>query len=310
MKEESNDNNLGLEEEKKESSPMRAARTELEIWQEGLLLEKNESSPSPLNALHEGLPKELKGIVFKDEGELWKEQEKIGLSDLDIVLNSEGYAVWREMPGEIHVRGVNVIQSEFFKWKQEQGAVFFATKEPNVFVSDSFGRDRRNKKRCPDFAIWGPDRVDQDGDDSLFDVRLGKSMNPHAIFQFSWGNGIEKEKCAVDDMSMYAGTEDLAPLGLPKMLYLIKVARKGGSSAQPDSPAYGFDVYKVHQGARTADVPTFTYRVGRDEDVTIEVKPQFMGLPQDANSFLVSLAKIRARMAISGVVFEAENHDE
>jgi hypothetical protein len=69
-------------------------------------------------------------------------------------------------------------------------------------------------------------------------------------------------------------------------------------------------VYKVHQGASTADIPTFTYRVGRVEDVTIEVKPQYMGLPQDANSVSVSLAKIRARMAISGVVFEAENHDE
>jgi hypothetical protein len=88
-------------------------------------------------------------------------------------------------------------------------------------------------------------------------------MNPHVIFQFSWGNKLEKEKLAIDDMSIYGGQgDDLAPLGRPNVLYLIKALRKGGSNAQPDSPVYGFVVYVVRQGDRTAANPTFRYRVG------------------------------------------------
>jgi hypothetical protein len=107
MTKESNDDSLRLEERKNESSPGPAAWTELEI-------------------LQEGLPEEIQGKVFKDEGELWKVQEKIGLSDLQLVLNSEGYAVWREMPETEHNSGVWLIEDEFSKWKQEQGAVLYA----------------------------------------------------------------------------------------------------------------------------------------------------------------------------------------
>ncbi len=135
-------------------------------------------------------------------------------------------------------------------------------------------------------------------------------MNPHVIFQFSWGNKIEREKLAVDDMSMFAGQDDLAPLGRPNVLCLIKVKRKGDPIPQPNSPAHGFDVYVVRQGERTAADPTLRYRVGGNEDITIEVAPEDMGLPQDANSFLVSLSEIRAEMEEIGVVFEAENQDE
>jgi hypothetical protein len=136
-------------------------------------------------------------------------------------------------------------------------------------------------------------------------------MNPHVIFQFSWGNKIEKEKAAVDDMSKYAGQDDLAPLGCPNVLYLIKTKRKGDPNPQPDSPVHGFDVYEVRQGGElTADHPTLAYRVGENEHVTIEVAPGDMGLPQDANAFLISLSDIRAEMEELGTVFEAENQDE
>jgi hypothetical protein len=269
--------------------------------------EKNESSSSPLGAFQEGLPEELQGTVFKDEGELWKVQEKIGLSDLQIILNSEGFAVLREMPETKHRIGVSLIDHEFSKWKQEQGAVLSGQRETDVFLSDSF---ERNKKRCPDFAIWGPDRLTECGKIRVI-ANLKEQMNPHVIFQFSWGNKLEKEKLAIDDMSIYGGQgDDLAPLGKPKVLYLIKALQKGGSNVQPDSPVYGFDVYVVRQGERTAADPTLRYRVGGTEDITIVVAPEDMGLPHDANSFSFSLSDIRVDMEEVGVVFEAENQDE
>jgi hypothetical protein len=115
MKEESNEKNLGLEEEKKESYPRL-----------GLGL-------TTLEVLQDSLPSELKGTVYNDEGELWEAQQKIGLSDLQIVLTSEGYAVWREMPDTKHNAGVRVILNEFGKWKQEQCAVFFWRKSSGLF---------------------------------------------------------------------------------------------------------------------------------------------------------------------------------
>jgi hypothetical protein len=146
MKEDSNKRNLGMEEEMtKEGSPRRVVPTELEV-------------------LQESLPPELKGIAYSDEGVLWEAQQKIGLSDLQIVLNSEGYAVWREMPDPNRNTGVRVISREFGKWKrkqeQEQVDILFGEKDADVFLSHSF---ENNKKRCPNFAIWGPGRLDDSG---------------------------------------------------------------------------------------------------------------------------------------------------
>ena len=283
MKEDDNEKELGLEEEKKEGSPRRVAQTRLEV-------------------LQDSLPPELKGKVYKDEGELWKAQEEIGLDDLQIVLDSKGYAVWREMPGVFHNAAVDVIRRKFLTWSNDQGAVLDGNKEADVFVSQSFAR---NKKRCPDFAIWGPDRLDESGA-ARPNADLKKFMNPHVIFQFSWANKIELEKLAVNDMSKFAGQDDFAPLGRPNVVYLIKAKL---SNPQPDSPVHGFDVYVVRQGELIAENPTFTYCVGGNEDVSIEVAPEDMGLPQDANSFLISLSEIRAKLEGVGVVFEAENQD-
>jgi hypothetical protein len=288
MKKDSNEKKLCLKEEKNEGPPRRVAPTKLEV-------------------LQESLPSELKGNVYEDEDDLWEAQDKIGLSDLQIVLNSEGYAVWREMPDTKHNSGVGTIRMEFWKWKQEQSAMLDAEKGADVFVSRSF---ERNRKRCPDFAIWGPDRLNERGS-VRGNAHLGKPVNPHVTFQFSWGNKIEREKLAVDDMSMYGGVGIYEPLGRPNVLYLIKVKRKGDPSPQPDSHVHGFDVYVVRPGELidTAN-PALTYRVGENEDITIEVTPEDMGLPQDANPFLISLSSIRADMEELGVVFEAENQDE
>jgi hypothetical protein len=105
---------------------------------------------------------------------------------------------------------------------------------------------------------------------------------------------------------LYAGVLDNAALGRPNVTYLIKAKRRGAPNPQPDSPVLGFDVYEVRQGELIAD-PTLTYSVGEDDDVTIEVAPEDMGLPPGTNPFLVSLAAIRRAMERVGVVFEEEN---
>jgi len=288
MKEDSKEKKLGLEEEKKKGSPRRVARTKLEVSQESL-------------------PSELKGTLYNDEGELWEAQQKIGLSDLQIVLDSEGCAVWREMPDTKHNAGVDVILDEFEKWKQEQGAVLLGKKGADVFVSQSF---ERNKKRCPDFAIWGPDRLKERGR-VRGNADLEKVMNPHVMFQFSWGNKIEGEKHAVDDMPMFAGWDDLASLGRPNVLYFIKVKQKGDpNNPQPNSPVNGFAVCEVRRGELVGTDPTFTCPVGENEDVTIEVAPEDIWVATRCQPFLISLSEIRAEMEDVSVVFEAENRDE
>jgi hypothetical protein len=42
--------------------------------------------------------------VYEDEGYLWEALEKLNITDLHIVLNDEGYAVWRETPGTEQAR--------------------------------------------------------------------------------------------------------------------------------------------------------------------------------------------------------------
>ena len=161
------------------------------------------------------------------------------------------------------------------------------------------------EKRYPDFAIWGPARLDQDGE-PLDIATLGKTINPHVVFQFSWGNKLRDEKLAMDDMSVYGGTGELLPLERPNVLFLIKAKREGDSHAGPDSSVYGFDVYVVRQGARMAENPTFTYRVGINEDVSVEVAPADMGLPAGGNPLVIPLSAIRSKLEGLGVVFEAE----
>jgi hypothetical protein len=138
MKEDSKEKDLWSEEEMKESSPCRVARTPREILQENL---------------PEGLSKDKK---YEDDGELWEELEKLNLSDLQIVRNEQGYAVWREMPGPIHNAAVEEIQELFNAWKGEQAAQLCGTKQADVYYMKNF---KKNNKHCPDFAIWGPDRL-------------------------------------------------------------------------------------------------------------------------------------------------------
>jgi hypothetical protein len=91
--------------------------------------------------------------MYQDEHELWEDLETFDLTDLDVVHNDEGYAVWRETPGFIHHGAVDRIQIEFDRWKREHATVVFRKTRPNVFMVERY---ERNMKRCPDFAIWGP----------------------------------------------------------------------------------------------------------------------------------------------------------
>lgn len=307
MKGESNENNLGMEEEKKESSPTRDGL-------EKTLYDDNNEQVKAQECLdnRKGIPLALRDKVFQNEGMLWEAQEKLGLSDLQIVLNSEGYAVWREMPEIEHDIGVDVIHSEFLSWNnQHHCGKLFGKQDASVFVVDSYEKFK-NHKRNPDFAIWGPDRLDASKRTLTIkiDTNLRKKWNPHVIFQFSWGNSFVKEKRAVNDMSEFAGIDDFAPLERPNVIYLIKVIRK--RTSDPDAKTvYGFDVYVVRTGETiiTGANPTLRYRVGRNEDVIINVTPEDMGLPVGTSPFLVSLSEIRTELEEIGVDFEPENQD-
>jgi hypothetical protein len=168
---------------------------------------------------------------------------------------------------------------------------------------------KKKNKRCPDFAIWGPDRLNQRGR-VRGNTELQKKVNPHVIFSNSVGimrsttrkaNALDYEKRAVDDMSLFAGVSDYMALLRPNVTYLIKAKRRGESPV-----VHGFDVYEVRQGQRI-DQPAFTYHVGGDEGLTIEVAAEDMGLPESASSFSIPLADIRAGMEDVGVVFQADD---
>ena len=140
----------------------------------------------------------------------------------------------------------------------------------NVFGNDSFNRPP-NEKRCPDFAIYGPDRL------TGGEIRIVNEdvMNPHVIIQFSWTNSLANETCAVNDMMNFAGIDEYIHLGRPNVAFIIKALRRGTKS---EAPVYGFDVFQVGQDQLTPDEPTMKYRVGGQEDTVISITPASMGL--------------------------------
>lgn len=113
---------------------------------------------------------------------------------------------------------------------------------------------KKDNKRVADYAIWGPDRLDES--EEVIAVE-GNAVNPHVVFQFSWGHDLKDERDAVNDMSLYSGARDYAPLLRPNVIYLIKTIRK----SKICKIAYGFDVYVTRQGERIANEPTFAYQV-------------------------------------------------
>lgn len=230
-------------------------------WEEE---EKKESSPkktrsggvtqTSLEKAQGGLPEEInKKKKYGCERELRIDLEYFGVSDLHIILNKQGFACWREMPGEAHRFAVGEIVDLFDAWKN--GRLLRGEKEANVFVNDSFSHPK-NEKRCPDFAIFGPSRLQR----RKIRTVSGKGMNPHVIIQFSWANRIEDEALlAIDDMMHYAGVGEYSGLERPNVAYLIKALRRG---KERTSPVYGFNVFQVDQNQSTPDEPTMKYRCG------------------------------------------------
>jgi hypothetical protein len=80
---------------------------------------------------------------------------------------------------------------------------------------------KNNVKRCPAFAIWGLDRMDERGR-TRGNTELQKKVNPHVIFQFSWASALIYEKHTINDMLLFAGVSDYIDLGRPNVMYLIK----------------------------------------------------------------------------------------
>ena len=168
-------------------------------------------------------------------------------------------------------------------------------------------------KRGAHFAIWGPDRLNPRG---RVASNVGTAVTPHVVIQFSCccgGSSLEDEETtALEDMSLYSGRgNDYEALGTPKVLYLIQAIHpSNGASSSPAVQYHGFDVYQIRPGQRLMEgPPTLIYRVGGDEDVTIKVAAEDLGLPLTMGSFSLALAGIRASMEEVNVVFEAE-HEE
>lgn len=278
------------------------------LWEE-----KKESSPkkpvegdmTPISSLEKaqgGLPKDInKGKVYATERELRIDLENFGLDDLQIILSKEGFPIWREMPGDAHRFAVGEIADLFGAWKN--GRLIKGEKEANVFVNDSFNHPK-NEKRCPDFAIFGPDRMRGRRIRGV----SGKPMNPHVIIQFSWTNDIVEEACAVDDMMNYAGVGEYHDLGRPNVAYLIKALRRGNRG---DSPVYGFNVFQVNQNQETPDEPTMKYRCGCQEDTEIRIALASMGLVGDEGEpFKIGMSDIREALEELDIVFIPANENE
>jgi hypothetical protein len=88
-----------MEEEKKESTPQKQQ-------------EEQQQQQCSLEKQREGLPEELdKNKTYGHESELRADLERFELTDLHVVLNTEGNAVWREMPSSEHRRAVDVIKN-------------------------------------------------------------------------------------------------------------------------------------------------------------------------------------------------------
>jgi hypothetical protein len=258
---------------------------------------------TPLELLQEDLPEGLnKDKKYEDDGELWEDLERLHVTDLQIVLDDEGYVVWREMNCAFHNAAVEEIQELFIAWKHrpEQVAQLCILQEPDVYYMKNY---KKNNKRVPDLAIWGPDRLNERGR-TRENTELQKKVNPHVIVQFSWGNALDYEKRAIDNLSRFAGVSDYSALERPNVIYLIRAKCRGGYMYGESPVVHGFDVYEIRQGQRI-DHPTFTYCVGGDESWTIEVAAEDMGLPESASSFSIPIAHIRAGMEGVGAVFSS-----
>ncbi len=247
---------------------------------------------------HSGLPKEISKKKYANERELRIDLEKFGVDDVQIVLNKQGFPTWRDMPGEAHRFVVGTIADLFDEWKKNGRRLIKGEKEPNVFVNDSFSHPRK-EKRCPDFAIFGPGRMQG----RRIRTVSGNGMNPHVIIQFSWANDMVEEARVVDDIMHHAGVGEYKSFGRPNAAYLIKALRRGKNES--DSPVYGFNIFQVDRDQETPDEPTMKYRCGGQEDAEISIAPAAIGLVGDEGRepFKIGMRDIREALEALDIVF-------
>lgn len=299
----------GGEEEKKEGTPQQhrhPSRTSgTETFGTGTKVQTN-----PFASEQADLPAVFWGKKYVDESSFLKDLEPY--SDLHIVLNDQGYAVWRKMPGNGHNSGVELIVESFQSWNTRTNCGVKGKQETNILVMRSYSPKRKGSgERHPDFAIYGPDRLrgklvcahQVDGETGP------KVESPHVAIQFGWANDDDYETYAVDDMMNYAGVGKYSMLKRPLVAYLIKAMWKG---KRGESPVYGFNIYEIRRDERRQDVQPALYRVGVDgqeQGVQVVVTAADMGVTGDheVEPFTIDVHEIRQELeGVGYAVFEAE----
>jgi hypothetical protein len=304
----------GEEEEKKEGTPRRlhtgVSKVQTNIGPNNPIESKEADPPKQAD-----LPEFLQGVYYAEESAFLEDLEKNGFRDLHLVLNKDGYAVWREMPGDAHNDAVELIDRRFQSWKKQQArrinCAVEKVLEPNVRITRSYSPKRKGSgERHPDFAIFGPERLNRFGTPTNGgDLKL--PMNPHVIVQFEWANEDDYEEYAIDDMMNYAGVNKYSGLVRPNVAYLIKTVWKGKRGA---SPVTGFNIYQVRQDERRTDVTPTEYRVGGNEEgenSQISISAEDMGVPVSdeggaIDPFTIDVHEIRQMLEeLERGVFEA-----
>ena len=233
-----------------------------------------------------GLPGELaalRGRVFESNQELQIELETLGFGDLPVELDGEGRAFF-EMPSDEHNKATSWLTRRFTLWAKEKWG--YATSTNTVKLNNL-------KTRLPDVSFWGYPRCQWKPELRELDVKIGE-VEPDVVIQFSWKNGFDYEKAAIDDMmNRSTGNGNAVRVG-----YLIKMRFDNGER----SPRTGLDVYKVPRGKTVSDAVAniggashFSYIPGQ-ADVIVEIAPSDLGMTGFwaffCGSFKFSIAKL------------------
>lgn len=235
-----------------------------------------------LESLQADLPEVFRGKKYIDESAFLEDLEPF--SDLHIVLNEDGFAVWQKMPGNAHNSAVKMIIRRFATWKRESGCDNVEDyAAPNMLTTRSYNPKKKGSgERHPDFSIYGPDRLKPSGSILNHDVpgKSGKHVeNPHVVIQFGWANPDDYEEYAIDDIMNYTGVGKYELLKPPNVAYLIKAQGKGEPGR---SPCFGFNIYEVRHTERRRDVNPTLYRVGVTEDLVVSISAADMGVETPA----------------------------
>lgn len=134
--------------------------------------------------------------------------------------------------------------------------------------------------KCPDLAIWGPERAEVNEAKMLSkNGQAPRVPNPHVIIEFSWKNDLESDEKPKFLAQLSCHDESR---GIIKVGFLIKTIGAKGVRALPnekddsetiaDNPICGFDVCELRHGEDSnLSEPTLQCRVGEREDACIAI---------------------------------------